>query len=142
MIDPELDDSKPDWNSSRTLRQFALLCLVIFSALAASEHFWHKREGAASLFGVLAVLLGLGGLIWPRAIRPVFITAIKVTMPIGWLMSRVLLGILFFVFFTPLALLFKLIGRDALHRRYAPGQQSYWEPKRSATDVKSYLRQS
>jgi hypothetical protein len=142
MIDPEIDDSKPDWNSSRTLRQFALLCLVIFSALAASEHFWHKRDGAALLFGVLAALLGLGGLIWPGGIRPVFITAIKLTMPIGWVMSRVLLGILFFVFFTPLALVFKLIGRDALRRRYEPGQQSYWEPKPSATDVKSYLRQS
>ena len=142
MIDPEIDESKPDWNSSRTLRQFALLCLVIFSALGVFQHYWRQRENAALMFGVLAIVLGLGGLIWPRGIRPVFITAIKLTMPIGFVMSRVLLGILFFVFFTPLALVFKLIGRDAMRRRYEPGQQSYWEPKPSATDVKSYLRQS
>jgi hypothetical protein len=39
-------------------------------------------------------------------------------------------------------LFFKLIGRDALSRRFAPGQASYWEPKPRATDVRSYLRQS
>jgi hypothetical protein len=141
MIDTELDDAKPDWNSNRTLRQFALLCLFIFGVLALSEYFWRKEQGLALIVGVLAGLLGLG-VIWPRAIRPVFITAISITMPMGWVISRLLLGILFFAFFTPIGLLFKLIGRDALCRRYEPEQSSYWEPKRNASDVRSYLRQS
>jgi hypothetical protein len=64
------------------------------------------------------------------------------TMPIGWMVSRVLLGVLFFGLFTPVGFFFKLIGRDALCRRYEPQQASYWESKPGATDVRSYLRQS
>src|SRR5262245_56502437 len=128
MIDTEIADSKPDWNSSRTLRQFALLCLLIFGSLALSAYYWHKQQRLALIFAVLSVVLGVGGLIWPRGIRPAFITAITLTIPIGWVMSRLLLAMLFFVFFTPMALLFKLIGRDALSRRFVPEQKSYWEP--------------
>jgi hypothetical protein len=142
MIDTEIDDARPDWNSTRTLRQFALLCLLIFGGLALSEYFRHKQQGLALFFGGLAGVLGFGGLIWPRGIRPIFITATTVSLPIGWVMSRLLLGMLFFVFFTPMALLFKLIRRDALCRRYAPEQKSYWEPKPGASDIRSYLRQS
>ena len=49
---------------------------------------------------------------------------------------------LFFGLFTPVGLFFKLIGRDALTRRYIPEQGSYWEPKPGAADIRSYLRQS
>ena len=58
-------------------------------------------------------------------------TAMALTMPIGMVVSRVLLGALFSGLFTPVGLFFKLIGRDALARRYAPEQASYWEPSRA-----------
>ena len=96
----------------------------------------------ALLFAGLAVVLGCGGLVWPRGIRPVFMTAMALTMPIGWVVSRLLLGVLFFGLFTPVGFVFKLIGRDALARRYTPERASYWEPKRGAADIRSYLRQS
>jgi hypothetical protein len=63
-------------------------------------------------------------------------------MPIGWIVSHLLLGVLFFGLFTPVGLVFKLIGRDALARRYAPERASYWESKPGARDIRSYLRQS
>jgi hypothetical protein len=61
------------------------------------------------------------------------------TMPIGLVVSRLLLGVLFFGLFTPVG---QLLGRDALARRYIPEQGSYWEPKPGAADIRSYLRQS
>ena len=63
-------------------------------------------------------------------------------MPVGVVVSRVLLGVLFFGLFTPVGLVFKLIGRDALARQYKPEQTSYWEPKPGTTDIRGYLRQS
>ena len=64
------------------------------------------------------------------------------TYPIGWLVTRILLVLLFHGMFTPLALLFRLIGRDALTRRRRPDRPSYWIPKPGATDVRRYFRQS
>jgi hypothetical protein len=142
MIDPHIDDHAPVSTSPSTLRQFAGLCLLIFGGLAGWEYFGRDHQRQALLLAGLAAVLGCGGLVWPRGIRPVFVTAMALTTPIGWVVSRVLLSVMFFGLFTPVGLFFKLIGRDALCRRYAPEQASYWEPKRGATDVHSYLRQS
>ena len=142
MIDPHIDDHAPVSTSTSTLRQFAGLCLLIFGGLAVWEYVGRDHQRLALLFAGLAAVLGCGGLAWPRGIRPVFMTAMALTMPIGMVVSRVLLGVLFFGLFTPVGLFFKLIGRDALARRYAPEQASYWEPKPGATDIRSYLRQS
>ena len=141
MIDSYLDDHAPVLTSRSTLWQFAAICLVIFGALAVSEYFKNHQVRAVT-FAALAVLLGFGGFAWSRGIRPVFVTAMAISTPIGWVVSHLLLAALFFGLFTPIALLFKLIGRDALRRRFASEQQSYWEPKPAANDVRSYLRQS
>jgi hypothetical protein len=142
MIDPHIDDYTPVSTSPGTLRQFAGLCLLIFGAMAYWQYFGRAHQPLALVFAGLAAVLGCGGLIWPRGIRPVFVTAMALTAPIGAVVSRLLLGLLFFGLFTPIGLFFKLIGRDALARGYAPEQASYWEPKRGVTDIRSYLRQS
>jgi hypothetical protein len=142
MIDPHIDDHAPVSTSHSTLQQFAGLCLLIFGGLACWKYFGRDQQSWALVFAGLAAVLGIGGLVWPRGIRPIFVTAMALTMPIGLVVSRLLLGVLFFGLFTPLGLFFKLIGRDALCRRYVPEQASYWEPKPGATDVRSYLRQS
>jgi hypothetical protein len=51
------------------------------------------------------------------------------------------LGLMYFGVITPVALLFRLLGRDALQRRFQPQTDTYWRPKPGATDVHSYFRQ-
>ena len=53
-----------------------------------------------------------------------------------------MLAVLFYGLFTPVALLFRLIGRDALSLRRRAGTASYWKPKPAAPAVRSYFRQS
>jgi hypothetical protein len=141
MIDPEIDESQPRV-TDRTLRQFAGLWLLILGGLAV----WHGLLGdnlvVALVLGVLGVAVGVLGLATPRAIRPLFTGLMMLTYPIGWLVSRILLIVLFYGMFAPLAVLFRLIGRDALVRRRRPEGPSYWTAKPGATDVRSYLRQS
>ena len=62
-----------------------------------------------------------------------------------WALWSVLLAaalVVFYGVFTPVALLFKVIGRDALARRPQPGKETYWLPKASARDIHSYFHQS
>ena len=124
----------------RLLRQFAALSLVIFGGLAA----WRAASGAIDgwMWGLAtaAVVIGGVGLIAPRAIRWVFTGWMIVAFPIGWLISRIVLAVLYFVVFTPVALFFRVIGRDALHRRTRT-RQTYWTAKPAPSDVKSYFRQ-
>jgi hypothetical protein len=52
------------------------------------------------------------------------------------------LALLFFGVFTPVALLFKLIGRDVLARHQRPEVPTYWTAHPAVKDVRSYFRQS
>jgi hypothetical protein len=63
-----------------------------------------------------------------------------ITQPIGHVVSFVLLGLIYYVVMTPLALVFRIAGRDSLSRR-GPALPSYWEIKNDPDDVLRYLRQ-
>jgi hypothetical protein len=126
--------------TAKMLRQFAGLSLVIFGGLAAWRYFGGSRDAWTWGFAIAAALIGGIGLVAPMAIRWVFTGWLIVAFPIGWLVSRVVLAIVFFVVFTPVALVFKLIGRDVLRRRRRSGE-TYWVPKPMAGDVRSYFRQ-
>lgn len=115
----------------RTLRQFAGLWVAFFLTLAVWQH-W--------ALGVVAVV-GLAGLVWPGLMRPLFVGWMVLVFPIGWVVARVLLALVFYVIVTPIGLGLRLTGRDALGRRLRPESDSYWEPRAEATSSSSYYRQ-
>src|SRR5262245_16218390 len=94
----------------KVLRQFGLICLAVFGGMAV----WRLTHGQGGLvtgiLGVAALVLGALGLIAPTALGPVFTTWMIVAFPIGWTVSRLLLGLLYFLLFTPVALVFRLMG--------------------------------
>ena len=61
--------------------------------------------------------------------------------PMGWVISQVMLGILFYGMFTPVAFLLRWRGRDALGLKPPPGKASFWVRKEMPLDVRSYFRQ-
>jgi hypothetical protein len=125
-----------------TLRWFAGYWLVLFAALAGVQAFaWDRPYPAAVLLG-LGLVVGAAGLASPPAVRPLFVALMVLTFPVGWVFSQVVLVVLFCVLFVPVGLLFKLVGRDALARRWLPGGQSYWASKPAAGDIRQYFRQS
>lgn len=126
--------------SSRTLRQFGGLSLVVFGGLAAWR-MWHGDTGALTVvLAAAAILVGVLGLAVPGAVRPVFTAWMVLAFPIGWTVSRIILGLMFFLMFTAVGLVFRLAGRDALHLRRT-GRDSYWVPSRGARSGAEYLRQ-
>ena len=125
---------------SRTkLRQFAALCFAFFVGLGL----WrlahgYPRAGAAMI--VAGAVLGGVGLASPKALRPVYTGWMVAAFPVGWTVSRLMLGAVFLLVFTPVAAAFKLIGRDVLRLRQPRTAASYWMPRRSANPA-DYLRQ-
>jgi hypothetical protein len=141
MIDPEIHEAPPG-TTTRTLRQFAGLWLLVLCGLAGWHGIVHDGRALTLVLGAVGTLVGVLGLTKPRAVGPLFKGLMILTYPVGLLVSRVLLGLLFYGMFTPLAVFFRLIGRDALLRRGCPDRPSHWVPKAVPTDVRSYLRES
>lgn len=138
---------RPD---AKQLRQFGFIALGAFAVLGAVV-LW--RGGLFGLdFGraarpVAHALWGLGGLsalfslVLPRANLPLFTALMVVTFPIGIVVSHVVLALLFFGVLTPVALVFRLIGRDPLMRRFEPERESYWIDLPEPRDTENYFRQ-
>jgi hypothetical protein len=127
--------------STKTLRQFAGLWLLFFAGLAGWQYFRHDNRGLALALAILAVAAGLPGLVWPPAVRLLYVGSMILTFPIGWTVSRVVLAMLFYCLFAPVGLLFRVAGRDVLGLRRPEGQESYWRPKPAAENVRRYFRQ-
>jgi hypothetical protein len=141
MIDPRIRED--DLAITDTLlRQFAAVCFAFFGGLALYSGLIVSRIGAARALGVLAVGMGIVGILRPRTIDPIFRAAMAIATPIGWVVSKVLLGAVFYLVLTPIAVLFRLIKRDALARRLNPAAKSHWIEREQTTDPERYWYQS
>jgi hypothetical protein len=127
--------------SDRVLRQFSAIWIIFFGLIALRRELHHHQHTAAVVLAVLAVTIGPLGLIWPRAIKPIFVGWMALAYPIGWFVSRVILGILFYGLFTPVAWIFRMRGRDALGLKRQPEAVTYWHAKPQPSNDSQYLRQ-
>ena len=124
----------------KMLRQFAGLWLVVFVGLAAWRA-WHGQIDAWTWgLGAAGFIVGLLGLVQPMAVRWIFTGWMIAAFPIGWTVSRVVLAAMYYLVFTPVGLVFRLMGRDPLHLRQRR-DPSYWAVKPAPGDGDSYFRQ-
>jgi hypothetical protein len=126
---------------SKALRQFSAAWLVVFLALGL--HHWlargHDRVGPALC--VLAVSVGGLGLARPRAVGWLFLASMVVAFPVGWVLSLLMLAIMYYGIITPVALVFRLRGRDLLCSKPAPGRPSFWVARQMPGDIRRYFKQ-
>ncbi len=127
--------------SKKTLRQFAGLWLVFLGGLAVYWGWYRGHATAGWVLAALALTVGPLGILIPQAMRPIWAASLLVTFPIGWLISHALLTVLFYGIFTPIAAVFRLIGRDPLGRHRKLAGDTFWVVKPAVTDVRRYYRQ-
>ena len=131
------------WNpSTKQLRQFAGIWFPAFCGLVG----WSIGQKTGHWSGVeigwvLAGLLSVGGLVLPALIRPIFVGLILLTFPIGWVVSHLLLGLIFYGVVTPIGLILRISGHDPLQLK-KPSGNSVWKTSVGKTDATRYLRQS
>ena len=126
--------------TDRNLRAFAALQLPFFLVVAwltwraGWSPMWPVMIAAAS-----AIVLAMG-LISPASIRRLYIAWMAAVYPIGWLVSRLALAVVFFGILTPIAWLRRRRG-DLLDQQFDPAATSYWQPRRSRRPPDDYFRQ-
>ena len=131
------------WNpSTKQLRQFAGIWFPAFCALVGWS-IGHKTGhwSEVEIGWVLAGVLSVGGLVLPALIRPIFVGLILLTFPIGWVVSHLLLGVIFYGLVTPIGYILRISGHDPLQLK-KPGGNSVWKTSVGKTDATRYLRQS
>ena len=132
-----------EWKpGSRELRQFAGLFLVFGLAAGTLIYFFKDWPLLVSqlLWGA-AVVVGVAGLIVPALARPVYVVMMAIALPIGMVVSTVLMTLIFFVVLTPIGLLLRLFGKDSMHRKFDPDASSYWIRRPPPVPAARYFKQ-
>jgi len=109
---------------TKPLRSFGLMVGSTFALIGVWPAVWrgqHLRLWSLVLGGVLIAL----ALVWPRSLTQVYRLWMTVGEVLGWINTRIILGVLFYLVFTPLGWCMRLRGKDPMQRMLAPEAESY-----------------
>ena len=114
--------------STLELNRFRRVWLPLFVVGAGGVAWWQFGSPltGAAIWAVGAVLVALG-LSSVEHGRTLFVGLQTVTYPIGLVVSTIALLVLFYMVFTPIGWLMRLMGRDPL-RLHARDERSNWVP--------------
>ncbi|HYL87270.1 MAG TPA: SxtJ family membrane protein [Burkholderiales bacterium] len=109
-------------------RKFGWTFAALFFLAGVVSHPWMMAVGAA---------LAIVTLTRAHWLAPIKAAWMRFGELLNKIVSPVVMAVIFFVVFTPVAFVMRLAGRDALARRYEPALPSYWkrrEPPGPAED--------
>jgi len=126
----------------KELRNFGIIAMI---ASAVISLLLYVLKG----LGIQWVLIisGIGFIIFLSSItsakltRIIYLGLTLVTLPIGLVVSFLLLAIFYFLVLTPLGLVFRLVGRDPLGRKFDSAADSYWLSRRPPETLDRYFHQ-
>ena len=111
-------------NRRRELREFAfILCCAL--GILGGLVFWRKGEVGLLLWGIGFVIL-MVGLIRPRLLGPIHKGWMKLAFLMGFFMTHLILALMYYLVFTPMALIMKTLGKDPLRLKHDRNVKSYW----------------
>jgi hypothetical protein len=125
----------------RQLNQFGLIWLAFVNVFGALAWVKDHHQLAVELW-VVAVVVPVVGWLAPAFMRVVFVGMSYAAFPIGFVVSHVILAIVYYLVLTPIGLVMRLSGRDPMARRFDPAAQSYWIQRDSGrSEAGRYFRQ-
>lgn len=109
----------------REVRNFGFLFAGI-SGVAAAYMRFAGVEGWSWLL-VAAVFFLAAAFIGYAFLRPIYVAWMTFAFVLGWINTRLLLGLFFYLILTPTGLILKLFGKDVLDQRIDRSVGSYWK---------------
>jgi hypothetical protein len=112
----------------------AIICLLLYLLKGIAIQ-WVLTIFAAGFIIFASSMISL------RLTRMIYVCLVAVTFPIGLVVSFTLLMAFYFLLFTPLGFIFRLMGRDPLRRKFDPTAESYWLQRNPPENPERYFQQ-
>jgi hypothetical protein len=126
----------------RQLNQFGFIWLGFLALFGAVAWLKFDAPTAARVLWSLAVVVPLIGWLIPSFMRLVFVGMSYAAWPIGFVVSHVVLALVYYLVFTPIGLMMRIFGYDPMVRRAEPEATTYWVDRdREGRSPRSYFRQ-
>ena len=127
MIIEEIKNIKSD---KKECRKFGLSVGTVLILIAVVLAFLEK--GSFVYFGSIGGVLIISGIIAPVLLQPIQKIWMMLAVLLGFIMTRLILFLLYYLILTPIGLIARIFGKDFLDLKYDKNQASYWnirEPK-------------
>lgn len=130
-------------NRHPSRRQLAVFGIAWFAfcALVSARLWRHGAHSSAIILAALGTVIPLVGIVVPATLRWLYVGLSYATYPIGFVISHVVLTIVYFGVVTPIGLVVGLCGYDPLERKFEREKRSYWKIRRDRPTPQSYFRQ-
>ena len=116
----------------KNLRNFGLTIGIILLVIGGFLIF--KEIASYKILAYTAVIfIGLGLMI-PIILKPIYIIWMVFAVILGWIMTRVILSLLFYLIITPIGIISRLFGNDFLSLRII-NRDSYWNNRDSKLEI-------
>ena len=137
MIGEEIRNIK---SGKKELRQFGFTMGAVLGVLGILL-MWRGREWYP-YFIITSVIFLFPACFFPLLLKPIQRAWMTLAILLGWLMTRVILIVLFYLVVTPIGLVMRLSGKDPLNRGFVKNHGSYWISREDVLDIREdYERQ-
>lgn len=112
--------------SQKSLRKFGILVGIVFSLLSSWMAYKNQYAVVRLIIGTIGVLLLSFGLVLPKVLKPVYKIWMGSAFAMGWVVSRAILLVAFFVLITPLGVAGRMFGKQFLDIKKNDQRENYW----------------
>ena len=119
-----LEEIKNIKSEKSDMRKFGIAIGVILLVIAGFL-FWKEKESFQIILTVGTILFVLGILV-PAILKPIYWIWMIFATILGWIMTRVILSLLFYIIITPIGLIPRFFGKQFLELKWDKSKESYW----------------
>lgn len=134
-----LETLKSIKGTRKELRNFGFLIGVVLALIAALV-WWKDGGGFLVLLGCGAAVVATG-LVVPVALRPAYKGWMLLAAGLNWVMTRLILGVLFYLVITPIGTMSRLFGKGFLDAEFKTDSETYWNYRKEQPGKEQYEQQ-
>ena len=123
-----LEEIKNIKSEKNDIRNFGIIIGAVLIAIVMLL-FWKEKQSYDILM-IVGVVLCVTSLILPVILKPFYLAWMTFAIILGWIMTRVILSMVFYGIITPIGLFARLVGKEFLNIKLNKTENTYWNHRR------------
>ncbi len=110
---------------NKELRNFGLIMAAFFGIVLGLLPVLIKKSDLRLWTVITATAFLVPSLVYPRALKWLYQGWMVIGLVLGWIQTRIILSIIFFLLVTPIAVFMRLTGKDILKMKWDKSAKTY-----------------
>lgn len=108
----------------KELRNFGLIVGGVFSVIGIWPMLWRGEPVRLWALIIGGLLIVMGSLV-PTLLAPIHRGWMWVGHVLGWINTRIILGVIFYGLITPIGIVFRMLGKDTMRQTFSDTSSTY-----------------